>query len=110
MSVWHSMPPESVLAELETSHDRGLSTSQIQQRQETYGLNVLDRSKRQSLAVRFFNQLKDPMILVLLAAAIIPSSSLTGMNAPDKPPTLELAITPPFLTASFKRARAAVVP
>lgn len=71
MSVWHSMPPESVLAELETSHDRGLSTSQIQQRQETYGLNVLDRSKRQSLAVRFFNQLKDPMILVLLAAAII---------------------------------------
>ena len=44
------------------------------------------------------------------AAEIIPSSSLTGINAPDKPPTLELAITPPFLTASFKIARQAVVP
>ena len=44
------------------------------------------------------------------AAAIMPSSSLTGMKAPDRPPTLELAMTPPFFTASLSRARAAVVP
>ena len=44
------------------------------------------------------------------AAAIIPSSSLTGMNAPERPPTLEDAITPPFLTASLSIASAAVVP
>ena len=44
------------------------------------------------------------------AAAIIPSSSLTGMKAPESPPTEELAITPPFFTASFSSARAAVVP
>ena len=45
-----------------------------------------------------------------LAAAIMPSSSLTGMKAPDRPPTEEEAMTPPFFTASLSRARAAVVP
>ena len=44
------------------------------------------------------------------AAAIMPSSSDTGMKAPDRPPTLEDAMTPPFLTASFSMARIAVVP
>ncbi len=32
------------------------------------------------------------------------------MNAPDKPPTWLQAITPPFFTASFNKASAAVVP
>ena len=44
------------------------------------------------------------------AAFIIPSSSLTGINAPESPPTDDDAISPPFLTASFNIARAAVVP
>ena len=44
------------------------------------------------------------------AASIMPWSSLTGMKAPDKPPTLEEAMTPPFLTASLRMARQAVVP
>ena len=43
-------------------------------------------------------------------ASIIPWSSLTGINAPLKPPTYDEAITPPFLTWSFKSASAAVVP
>ena len=43
-------------------------------------------------------------------ASIIPWSSLTGINAPLNPPTYEEAITPPFLTWSFKIANAAVVP
>ena len=46
----------------------------------------------------------------LSAAAIMPSSSDTGINAPLKPPTALLAIMPPFLTASFNNASAAVVP
>ena len=32
------------------------------------------------------------------------------MNAPDRPPTDDDAMTPPFFTASFSRASAAVVP
>ncbi len=46
----------------------------------------------------------------LFTAAIIPSSSLTGIKAPLRPPTFEDAIIPPFFTASFKSASAAVVP
>ena len=34
----------------------------------------------------------------------------TGMKAPERPPTEEDAMTPPFFTASFSSARAAVVP
>ena len=40
----------------------------------------------------------------------MPSSSDTGINAPERPPTYEDAIMPPFLTASLSIARAAVVP
>ena len=43
-------------------------------------------------------------------ASIMPMSSLTGMNAPERPPTCELAIVPPFFTASLSMARHAVVP
>ena len=48
--------------------------------------------------------------LPLCTASIMPRSSLTGMKAPERPPTLEDAMRPPFLTASFKSAKAAVVP
>ena len=44
------------------------------------------------------------------AARIIPASSETGIKAPERPPTWLDAMTPPFLTASFSRASAAVVP
>ena len=43
-------------------------------------------------------------------ALIMPASSETGMKAPERPPTVDDAITPPFLTASFNIAKAAVVP
>ncbi len=43
-------------------------------------------------------------------ARIMPSSSLTGMNVPESPPTFPEAMTPPFLTASISRANAAVEP
>ena len=37
--------------------------------------------------------------------------SVTGIKAPESPPTLELAMTPPlFFTASLSSAKAAVVP
>ena len=44
------------------------------------------------------------------AALIMPISSLTGINAPERPPTWLEAITPPFFTASLSSASAAVVP
>ena len=49
----------------------GLSAQEAQKRLETYGENVLDEGKKKSLAVKFFEQFKDFMIIVLLAAAVI---------------------------------------
>jgi len=44
------------------------------------------------------------------AARAMAASSLTGMKAPERPPVDEVAIVPPFLTASLSIASAAVVP
>lgn len=71
MSAWHNKAPGSILAELETSRDSGLSGAQAQQRLERYGPNALEQQKKKSLAARLLSQLKDPMILVLLAAAVL---------------------------------------
>ena len=43
-------------------------------------------------------------------ASIMPLSSETGMKEPERPPTREHAIMPPFFTASLSSANAAVVP
>ena len=71
MSAWHSKPPESILAEWKTSRDSGLTEAQARQRLEQYGPNALEQAKKKSLAARLFSQLKDPMIIVLLVAAVL---------------------------------------
>ncbi len=49
----------------------GLSKEEAQKRLEAYGKNELAEGKKKSLLVKFAEQIKDFMILVLLAAAII---------------------------------------
>ena len=71
MNSWHDKPPERVLAELETSRDHGLSDTQAKERLNRYGPNTLEQHERDSMLKRLLSQLKDPMILVLLAAAVL---------------------------------------
>ena len=71
MNTWHDQPPEQVLARLETSREHGLSSDQAAARQARYGPNTLEQQKKDSLVKRLLTQLKDPMILVLLAAAAL---------------------------------------
>lgn len=61
---------ESVFAALETQ-ERGLSEKEAARRLEKNGPNRLQQPKKDSLFKRFLSQLRDPMILILLAAAII---------------------------------------
>ena len=77
MSQWFAKTRKQVLAELETSPS-GLTAQQAAQRLERFGPNRLEGAKKESLAVRFFNQMKDPMILVLLAAAVLSLASTGG--------------------------------
>ncbi len=61
---------ETVLQELGSS-EKGLSFRESQSRLEKNGKNKLDAAKGKSLIKRFFEQLADPMIIILLAAAAI---------------------------------------
>ncbi|MBQ8559616.1 MAG: calcium-translocating P-type ATPase, PMCA-type [Tyzzerella sp.] len=61
---------EEVLKELKTS-ETGLSENEAGKRLEQNGKNRLEAAKGKSLIRRFLEQLMDPMILILLAAAAI---------------------------------------
>ncbi|PKM40355.1 MAG: ATPase [Firmicutes bacterium HGW-Firmicutes-9] len=54
-----------------SSNENGLSGAEAQKRLEQNGPNKLAEAKKTPLIVRFFQQMKDPMILILLAAALI---------------------------------------
>ncbi len=60
----------NVLDEL-TSGEQGLSNEEAQKRLMETGKNKLEEGKKKTLLARFVSQLLDPMILVLLAAAVI---------------------------------------
>jgi len=53
------------------SGEEGLSSAQAEARLEKEGHNKLREAKKESLINRFFKQLLDPMILILVAAALI---------------------------------------
>ena len=60
----------SVLREVQSTAE-GLSSAEAERRLAQYGKNKLAEGKKDSLVKRFFQQLADPMILILLAAALI---------------------------------------
>ena len=57
--------------ELKTSLDAGLSDSGAKARLEKYGPNALAAKKKESMFMRFIDQFKDFMIIVLIIAAIL---------------------------------------
>ena len=61
---------DEVLKELNSGRN-GLSVEEARKRLEANGKNKLTEAKKDSLAIRLFNQLKDPMIIILIVAAII---------------------------------------
>ena len=61
---------ERVLSEVKSSRD-GLTSAEAAKRLEENGKNKLAAAKGKSLIRRFFEQLADPMIIILLAAALI---------------------------------------
>ena len=78
MREWHCITPDQALRDLGTDVHKGLSSTEARQRLETYGPNRLEGHRRVSLAARFLGQMKDPMILVLLAAAALSLAASGG--------------------------------
>lgn len=67
---WHRLSIEEIFELLDTS-PKGLSISDAEERYLEYGPNELQEGKKKSVAGILFDQFKDVMILILLAAAII---------------------------------------
>ena len=59
------------------SDEAGLSSDEAKQRLEKYGKNKLAEGKKESLIHRFLKQLADPMIIILIVAAIISAITAT---------------------------------
>ncbi|MBQ8351918.1 MAG: cation-translocating P-type ATPase [Clostridia bacterium] len=68
---YHNEPADRVLAELETNVNTGLTSEQVAKKREAFGENRLREKKKKTTLQRFFDQFKDVMILILLAAAAV---------------------------------------
>ena len=73
--AYYQQDRQSVLDTLESTAS-GLTSSEAEQRQLSHGKNKLAEQKKASIIVRFFKQLANPMIIVLLIAA-----ALSGFTA-----------------------------
>ena len=71
MENWYQKDIEKVKKELETDFEKGLTESKVQELQNTKGFNELATKKKKSLIVKFLEQFKDFMIIVLIIAAIV---------------------------------------
>lgn len=71
LKSWHHLSKQEVLDQLSANETNGLSKQEAERRLEEYGPNRLEGAKKESLIRRFMNQLKDPMIIVLLVAAVL---------------------------------------
>ena len=77
-----------VFAEVKSS-ENGLASAEAEKRLEANGKNKLAEAKKVSMFSRFIDQLKDPMIIILLVAAVISAVTefiehdpATGMYVP----------------------------
>ena len=70
MSELYQRTQDDTLTELNSSAS-GLSEEQAEERLKKYGENKLAEAKKTTVLQRFFQQLKDPMLLILLAAAAV---------------------------------------
>lgn len=69
--TFHSQSINDVLKELSANPQTGLSASNIDTLRSQYGENRLKEKKKKTNLQRFFDQFKDVMILILLAAAVV---------------------------------------
>ena len=68
---WYNQSPDQVLKNLSTTKERGLSEDEAKKRLEEYGENALAEEKKKSFGEKLKEQFFDPMIIILIAAALV---------------------------------------
>lgn len=74
---WFNKSVEETYKILQTNGETGLSKEQVEEKKKQYGLNELKAKKKKSLLVKFLEQFKDFMIIILILAAVI--SGIVGV-------------------------------
>jgi P-type Ca2+ transporter type 2C len=69
--TWHTWSVEETLKLLETDPDRGLTDSQVVQRQQQYGFNELEETSGRSSWEILWDQFTNIMLVMLIAVAIV---------------------------------------
>ncbi len=62
---------QEVIDDLESNEEQGLSTSEVEARVLRYGRNVFTPKEKESIFVKIFESLKEPLIVILLISALI---------------------------------------
>lgn len=68
---WHQVPGDEVTELLGSHPETGLATEEVRERQARFGPNEITARKQQSAWIRFLLQFHQPLIYILLAAALI---------------------------------------
>jgi P-type Ca2+ transporter type 2C len=78
-SIWHVLPSDKVLDQLQSDRQLGLTSAQAAERQQQYGLNELQETGGRSSWTILVDQFKNIMLILLIAVAVI-SGSLDLMD------------------------------
>ena len=70
-TAWHILSIEDALQKQNVAAASGLSAAEAEARLQKYGPNAFAQATKEPGYVRFLNQYRDPMQLVLLGAAVI---------------------------------------
>jgi Ca2+-transporting ATPase len=68
---WHATQVDSILGQLETNPQQGLTPDEAQRRLQTYGYNELKKETKASPFLLFINQFKNTLIVILAIATIL---------------------------------------
>ena len=79
---WHSLSAESTLKKLKSDSEKGLSNAQVFANKKNHASNVLVQKKKSNVIIKFLEQFKDLMVIILIAAAVVSAvaSYISGDN------------------------------
>ena len=69
--IWHAQNSEDILNEFSVTREGGLSSARAEEIQKKVGKNVLRERPPRSFFMRFLDQLKSAMIIILILAAVL---------------------------------------
>ena len=79
MANWHQKSVSDIMQEFKVT-EKGIYSDELACRESTYGKNKLKEGKKHGIVYKFFQQMKDMMIIVLLVAAAISATMSIVQN------------------------------